>query len=499
MKMADQALMARMDAEFEARKQAVLQAKDALEVPGTRYYVSSDGDDTADGLSPDSSWRTLKRVSDAELCRGDAVLFRRGDVFRGSVRTCAGVTYAAYGSGEKPRFYGWDKSLADPALWELWDAAHHIWRLKEPILDCGTLVFDGGEAHCRKLIPSYIDGRFVCRDEESRPFVIADEMTRDLDLVTLYDARLTTQPSKGQDFPIPLLDEESLGELYLRCDAGNPAEVYAEIEAVPKRKMFMIGHNDHVTIDNVCIRYVGEHAICGGGHVVGLHVSNCEIGWIGGSIQHYFGTDPNYPEGGRGTVTRFGNGVEIYGGCEDYAVENCWLYQIYDAGVTHQVTTNGRFFRMENIRYLNNIIERCVYGVEYFLEKTDGDTQSYIADCEMRGNFIRLGGYGWGQQRHNTDTPALIKGWSYENTAHDVRICGNIFDRCAYRMLHLVAREPECVPALHGNTYIQHVGGRIGSYGANCVEEPENLVFDAQAEEKIRGILGDAEACVYGL
>ena len=66
-------------------------------------------------------------------------------------------------------------------------------------------------------------------------------------------------------------------------------------------------------------------------------------------------------------------------------------------------------------------------------------------------------------------------------------------------MLHLVAREPECVPALHGNTYIQHVGGRIGSYGANCVEEPENLVFDAQAEEKIRGILGDAEACVYGL
>ena len=146
MKIADQALMARMEAEFEARKQAVLQAKDALEVTGTRYYVSSDGDDTADGLSPDSSWRTLKRVSDAELCRGDAVLFRRGDVFRGSVRTCAGVTYAAYGSGEKPRFYGWDKSLADPALWELWDAAHHIWRLKEPILDCGTLVFDGGEA-----------------------------------------------------------------------------------------------------------------------------------------------------------------------------------------------------------------------------------------------------------------------------------------------------------------------------------------------------------------
>lgn len=499
MKRADQVLMARMDAEFEVRKKAILSATDAVEVSATRYYVSNDGDDAADGLSPDTAWKTLARVSAAELARGDAVLFRRGDLFRGSVRTCAGVTYAAYGTGEKPRFYGWDKSLADPELWEIWDAEHHIWRLTEPILDCGTLVFNGGEAHCRKLIPSYTGGRFVCRDDESCPFVIANEMTCDLDLVTLYDARLTQKPSKGEDFPIPLLDEESLGELYLRCDAGNPAEVFADIEAVPKRKMFMVGRNDHVTIDNVCIRYVGEHAICGGGHIVGLHVSNCEIGWIGGSIQHYFGTDPNYPEGGRGTVTRFGNGVEIYGGCEDYVVENCWLYQIYDAGVTHQVTTNGRFFRMENIRYLNNLIERCVYGVEYFLEKTGGDTQSYIADCEMRGNFIRLGGYGWGQQRHNTDTPALIKGWSYENTARNVLICDNIFDRCAYRMLHLVAREAECVPALHGNTYIQHIGGRIGSYGANHVQEPENLVFDEQAEEKITGILCDAEACVYGL
>ena len=55
MKRADQVLMARMDAEFEVRKKAILSATDAVEVSGTRYYVSNDGDDAADGLSPDTA------------------------------------------------------------------------------------------------------------------------------------------------------------------------------------------------------------------------------------------------------------------------------------------------------------------------------------------------------------------------------------------------------------------------------------------------------------
>ena len=106
--------------------------------------------------------------------------FRRGDIFRGRVNTRPGVTYGAYGSGEKPRLYGWDKNLADPSLWEEVDSLRHIWRMTEKILDPGTLVFNEGQAHSIKLIPSYIQGRFVCRNDESRPFVMAEEMQRNL-------------------------------------------------------------------------------------------------------------------------------------------------------------------------------------------------------------------------------------------------------------------------------------------------------------------------------
>lgn len=483
-----------MDALASARRQSIVESADELAVSGQTYYVNADGSDENNGRTPETAWRSLQRVSQAALQPGDGVLFRRGDVFRGAILTRPGVCYGAYGTGEKPRLYGWERDLADPALWTLADASHHIWQMKEPILDSGTLVFNHGQRHCRKLIPSYIGGRFVCRNDESRPFDMAQEMTQDLDLYWHFDSILTTRPSRGETFPIPEMGPASYGTLYLRCDAGNPGVLFESIEALPRRAMFQVGENSHVRIDNLCLKYIGLHAIAAGGRCVrGLHVTNCEIGWIGGTIQHYLGTDPNYPQGGRGTVTRFGNGVEIYGGCEDYLVKNCWIYQAYDAGITHQITTGGQHYELNHIRYTGNLVESCVYGIEYFLEKTQGDATSSMNHVLMEDNILRLSGYGWGQQRHNTDTPALIKGWSYENTASDFIIRKNVFDRCAYRMLHLVAREPASLPVMEGNTYVQTPGGCIGQYGANHDQDPPMLIFDEQAEKIIQTVLGDAE------
>ena len=498
MQTASKLFLEEMDTLCEMRKQEILQRADKLEITGKTYYVSNDGDDARDGLTPETAWQTTGRVSEAALEAGDGVLFRRGDLFRGQIKTKSGVSYGAFGEGEKPKLYGWDKSLADPALWVEVDAAHHIWRMTEKILDPGTLVFNHGEYHSVKLIPSYINGQFVCRNDESKPFMMAEEMIRDLDIYWHFEELLTTKPSKGQDFPIPEMGSRSYGELYLRCDRGNPGEVFDAIEAVTRRTGFAVGSNENVHIDNFCIKYIGIHAVAAGGERVrGLKVTGCEIGWIGGTIQHYFGTDPNYPQGGRGTVTRYGNGVEIYGGCDDYLVSDCYIYQCYDAGVTHQVTTGGKTRLMTNVCYENNLIEKCVYGIEYFLEMNNGDTESYMENIEMKGNIIRMSGYGWGQQRHNTDTPALIKGWSYENKARKYSVHHNLFDRSAYRMLHLVAKEQESCPDMHDNTYIQHLGGRLGQYGANAVAEPENLPFDEQAEETVTKVFGDKNAKIY--
>ena len=93
-------IMRTFDALANERRAAILGAKDALVIEGTRYYVANDGDDAADGLTPETAWKTLAKVSAAELQPGDGVFFRRGDLFRGAVHVCAGVAYGAYGEGD---------------------------------------------------------------------------------------------------------------------------------------------------------------------------------------------------------------------------------------------------------------------------------------------------------------------------------------------------------------------------------------------------------------
>lgn len=484
------------EALYEQRKNEILSAEDQITIAGTTYYVSADGDDNNDGKTPETAWRTLDRVNGSWLLPGDGVRFRRGDLFRGGIKASEkeGLTFAAYGTGPKPKFYGWDEDLASPCLWEEIDAEHHIWKYIKPIQDPGTLVFNEGEKVSRKLIPTFRDMKFVCRDNEGKDFVMTAEMTENLDIFWHFDSILTTEPSKGENFPIPVCGEEYLGELYLRCDKGNPGIIFSSIEAIARRVIVRASLSKNITVDNLCMKYACFGVAAGGS--TGLHVSNCEIGWIGGNIQNYAGTDPNYPQGRRGSVTRYGNGVEIYGSCDDYIVDNCYIYQCYDAAITHQVNTRKKCI-LKDVRYTNNLIDTCVYGIEYFLDQLDGESESCMENIEMCGNIIRLSGYGWGQQRHNTDTPALIKGWSYTNTAKNFTIHHNVFDRCAYRMLHLVAKKQESCPDMHDNIYIQHLGGKIGQYGANEIEEPENLSFDEKAEQKITEVFGDKNAQVY--
>ena len=130
---------------FEKRVKEIRNAKDNTHITGTKYYVSADGDDNNDGKSESTPWKSLRKVSCAKFQHGDGVLFRRGDVFRGYVpNTCDGVTYGAYGSGDKPILCAGDKDYADKSLWTLYDKDNNIWKCTEKTLDVGTIVFDGG-------------------------------------------------------------------------------------------------------------------------------------------------------------------------------------------------------------------------------------------------------------------------------------------------------------------------------------------------------------------
>ena len=83
-------------------------------VNAATYYVSPAGNDSNNGTSQASAWKTLAKINNTALQPGDTVLFKRGAIWRESltVKTsgAAGkpITFDAYGTGNKPVFYGSD-------------------------------------------------------------------------------------------------------------------------------------------------------------------------------------------------------------------------------------------------------------------------------------------------------------------------------------------------------------------------------------------------------
>lgn len=55
----------------------------------TDYYIRSDGDDAASGISTNTAWRTIERVNRARLQPGDRGLFEAGLRFAGNLRLTA--------------------------------------------------------------------------------------------------------------------------------------------------------------------------------------------------------------------------------------------------------------------------------------------------------------------------------------------------------------------------------------------------------------------------
>lgn len=79
-------------------------------VAQTTYYVSSDGNDTLAGSSPATAWKTIDRVNNGinTMQPGDAVLFNKGDEFRGEIiisrsgTATANLKFDSYGTGAVP-------------------------------------------------------------------------------------------------------------------------------------------------------------------------------------------------------------------------------------------------------------------------------------------------------------------------------------------------------------------------------------------------------------
>ncbi len=78
----------------------------------TIYYVSPSGNDSNNGTSTSTPWKTLSKVSNTNFAPGDQILFQCGGVWSGQLfihnsgSSGSPIKFGSYGSGNKPLFNG---------------------------------------------------------------------------------------------------------------------------------------------------------------------------------------------------------------------------------------------------------------------------------------------------------------------------------------------------------------------------------------------------------
>ncbi|MBR5308950.1 MAG: hypothetical protein IKU43_09275 [Clostridia bacterium] len=424
-----------------------------VDVWGARYYFASNGDDKNSGRTPENPKRTIEALKNLELDPGDAVFFNRGDTFRGTFTAVEGVTYSSYGTGAKPILTASPANFAGASNWESTDVPN-VWKLTTPIThDVGLVVFNNGEAWSEKRIKGRPD------------FLAGDLWDLDKDLTMWHDVKTPTNDT---------------GYLYLRSDLGNPGKRFDSIEVSPRDHI--IKATNDILVDNICFKYTGAHAI-GAGTIRNLVVQNCEFYFIGGS---WFRTD---------TLSRYGNAVEVYGSCDGYIVDNCYITQVYDAGVTHQYSNGeGLNLTMKNIKYTNNVITDTTYPVEYFFAEPNEGVTHMMENVEISGNIIMRTGFGFGDQRPDKNAATAIKGWNTYNEAYNYTLKNNIFALSKYYLMAVAAGDEAWAPVCDSNTFIQYYNGEFGSMLYRTSSKYNSNILDF-----IKETSGDKNAKAYFL
>lgn len=393
------------DAEANAMRNKILNSKDSLKVSGTKYYISSkSGNDDNDGLTPQTAWQTADAATlNSFLFKpGDAVLFERGCVFRttSQIFCKTGVSYGAYGTGEKPVIYGSVRNYSYPGLWTP-SNKKNVWKMTVILEDAGIIVFEHGKA-------------------------VGDKKNGLLSVTENYD----------------FYHNVTENVLYLYLDKGRPNQVFKDIEIGTRRAIFtLVNGVTDVHIDNICMKYSGNFAVQCIASQKNVKITNCEIGWIGGC----------YMEDGK--QSRYGNGIQFWDDASNCTVDNCWVYQIYDTGITFQGPEDAIY---ENVDFTNNLVEYTCMAIEFWVGtgKYGRPMTGYVKDCDITGNILRFSGYEWSSaMRPNPIQTSFIQGGNegqYEIKSMNIK--NNIFDKSAYYFLKWSKSDLANV-SLGNNTY----------------------------------------------
>ncbi len=475
----------------------------------TTYYVSSSaGNDSNNGTSSSTPWKTLTKVNYANFNPGDFILFKSGDSWFGQLLPKSGstsgtITYGSYGSGEKPKIH---QAIQLNNLTDWVNDGGNIWKNSDINLNTEELLtkcddtnnfsglyfqanspgvasksIDASEFHsgtksfkiacttsgnaANSFYLQYVGNSFPMTAGKSYEFsfwvkgTTAGQIDQAMPLtsswkdVSLYGGSvsyttswtkitykfLCTSDSPASMFLIRFgkgltagnslyFDDFSFKEIngfYAGSEVSNivfngttggarkwsqsnltsqgnwfwdktnkvlkvystsnPASYYSNSQIVINGILVLLNSKSYCDIDGFALQF-GDYGIVANS-CNNINIQNCDISWIGGS-------EFSAP-------TRKGNGIEFWANASNVMVQNCKIWQCYDAGITNQSSIANTI--QNNITYRNNQVWNCEYSYEYF-NTGAGSTTSNIF---VENNTFYSAGSGWGHNQREASTYTL--------------------------------------------------------------------------------------------
>ncbi len=464
-----QAIRDGIDVIAEQMKKDVMNAPNTQEIYADKitqvYYISEkNGSDENDGKTPETAFKTIQGAYKKMRfpTAGTAMLFERGGVYRGQISSSMGKIYGAYGEGAKPILMQSRKNYADESLWVPVEDHPNVWMCTDKLVNVGIMAFDHDIQDYSEA--AYDETYGLIMNLRQFGFDGIHELSGDLQFYSVLPNESVSQA----------------GELYLYCEGGNPGKRFSSIE-IGEKIDIVDGVGDGCIFDNLSLKFTGGHGI-GFGSTENITVTNCIFSWIGGST---LSTDFH----GTGRCINYGNAVEVYGSCNNYKVQNCWFYQVYDTAVTHQRSTADGDCIQKNVSYLNNLMELVYWGIEFYnkpAETNPGKYKRQVQNVRSAYNVLRKGGYGWGSiVRHRT-----CELYSGDTIPDDNSGCSaeyNIFDRAYGDLLRLKENSTEFD---NNNIYVQHIGQPLGNLKGTRAD------CDYNSANSIANLWGDKNAVV---